>query len=558
MQQTLSTVLRRHRLFGYPDPSWYIWGAGQIIQRVSETSQRGGMERERYQALHTAIHLLRQGGVFSPFDRDLFNMLFQLQGLVGLPDEKVAWHRWAFDQVRGLEMDSQGEAVVRVDEARGDPAKVAAALDREPPMHERYLLLLELWRLGERPEFLRRARRFMALEGTAPAGPALALAAWRAGEDDLARELAGASPATFLHHLLEGERSRRAGDLETARGYWRLSLKMEPLQPTLVYKIADSLAPPPEKGLVERADVHVAYYTFNKLDMTLDTLRSLLASNIGPATVSLLNNGSTAFSRGELEAGVEAVAQGREVNLVHLPTNIGAPAARNWLRNLPETHAADYLAYLDDDVLLPRDWLAHYLQDLKEDSRAVCAGPLCLNPGSIPTIQYVWRFFDEIGDQKIRFSNNCPQYMDFGQYDARRPALSVMGCCHLFDMRRVNGLDLPGFDIRFSPSQVDDLEHDMQIWKAGGTVVYDGRVRVVHRQDAGRQAPMTRASLGNVLSNHRKMEAKWSLEDLTRVEARVREADDAHYRRCLDIASPLLPQNVRDWLAAYDLPEPRS
>ena len=115
--------------------------------------------------------------------------------------------------------------------------------------------------------------------------------------------------------------------------------------------------------------------------------------------------------------------------------------------------------------------------------------------------------------------------MDLGQYDLRRPCLSVMGCCHMFDRKKCDQLGIPDFDIRFSPSQVDDLEHDLQVWKAGGQILYDGRVAVIHLQDAGRQAPMTQASWAHVLGNHMKMEYKFSEEELEELDRRVREAE---------------------------------
>lgn len=551
MEKTLRDIYRQHRLFGYQDPSWFIWAANQIVQSLSAAEQAPGKDRERGLALFTALHMLRQGAAFSPYDRDLYAMLFRLQGLVNLPEKLLEWHRWVEAQVSGLGLGSQNDCVKAVDEIRDDVGAIVRWLKKNPPLNEYYMLLLELWRLGQRDLLLEWLQPFRELPGAAAAGPVLALAAWRAGESDLARQLAGMSPDNFLRHLMEAEQALERGDKDAAQAHWRISLKLEPMQPTLLLKMYDSLTAPPDPDLVRRNKVHIAFYTFNKLQMTLETLQSLLESDIGDAPISLLNNGSTEFSEQDFRAGVDAVRQGRPVNLIQLPTNIGAPAARNWLRCLPETAAADYLAYLDDDVLLPKNWLAHYLQDLKDFPQALVAGPQCINPGPISTTQYVWRYFERIGDHNIRFTNNCPQFMDFGQYGSRRLCLSVMGCCHLFDMRRWNGLGLPDFDIRFSPSQVDDLEHDMQIWKAKGQVVYDGRVRVVHRQDVGKQSFVSRAALGNVFANHRKMEAKWPGEDLTLVDSRVKAADDAYYLRCHEAVAGLVPDGAKNLLAMY-------
>lgn len=555
MQQTIQSILREHRLFGFRDPSWHIWAASRLTQEASATAQAGKADAQSAWALFVASNLLRQAAAFSPYDRDLFRLIFQLEGFARCPEQTRAWLLWVQSQWADLPLGSQAQAVETVDAVRGDPEaileRLAPASGEAPPLEEAYLYLLELWRLGEAEAFFTQVERFRQRPGAAPAGPVLAMAAWRGGRSDLALELAAMSPACFLQHILHAEMALERGDLDAARAHWRMSLKLEPMQPLLVYKLHDSLKPAPNAALLERSRVHVAYYTFNKFQMTLDTLESLLESDIGPAGITLLNNGSTAFSPEELQAGVDSVRQGRPVHLVHLPTNIGAPAARNWLRCLPQCSEADYLANLDDDVLLPRDWLVHYLQDLTDNPGACCVGPLCVNPGALPTIQYVWRFFQVIGENKIQFTNNCPQFMDMGQFSLRRPCLSVMGCCHLFDMRRWRALNIPDFDIRFSPSQVDDLEHDMQIWKAGGQVWYNGLVRVVHRQAAGKQSPMSRAAWGSVLANHGKMEAKWSGGELAGVDDEVRAVDEAHWRAALETARPLLPEQARNLLATY-------
>lgn len=547
----LHSIFRAHRLLGYQDPSWYIWSANQLVQHVSSMDQAQGSGRQRGLVLFTALHLLRQAAVFSPYDRDLFAMLFKLQTMVKLPEKLLAWHRWADEQLQGHDLDSQNECLQRVDKLRGNLEAIVPRLAAKTSLNERFLLLLELWRQGEQQLFCEHVQRFRQLPGAAPAGPVLALAAWRANEPDLARELTEMSPPNFLRHLLDAELALEQDDSDSARAHWRMSLKLEPMQPTLLFKMYDHLQEAQTPLLPSDAKVHIAFYTFNKLELTLETLQSLVASNIGNAAISLLNNGSDAFSRDDLVAGVDAVRQGREVNLVQLPTNIGAPAARNWLRCLPETANADYLAYLDDDVLLPPHWLARYLRDLKEFHQAVVVGGQSINPGGLPTTQYIWRFFEHIADHTIRFTNNCPLFMDFGQYDSRRQCLSVMGCCHLFDMRRWEKLGVPDFDIRFSPSQVDDLEHDLQIWKTGGQVLYDGHVRVVHRQVIGKQWSQSQAGIGNVMGNHHKMEAKWPGDALQLVNNRVRSADDARFQRCYEAVAGLLPESAKNLLRMY-------
>ncbi len=128
--------------------------------------------------------------------------------------------------------------------------------------------------------------------------------------------------------------------------------------------------------------------------------------------------------------------------MVSLPVNIGAPAARNCLWELPHVRQADYVAYLDDDALLPADWLRTYLQTAREFPQAAVIGPKVLNLGALPSVQYAAWYFSQTGDRLIRFSSTAPLVWDMGQYDYRRPCLSVMGCCHMFDRQACERLQV--------------------------------------------------------------------------------------------------------------------
>lgn len=415
----------------------------------------------------------------------------------------------------------------------------------------RHLCLSALWQRGCSVQiFLDQLEQF--LEQQHRSRPFFAWAVYRLGYTKQALEFLNDSSSSWLGHNLRAQVAFSHDDTGHAHNHWQASLALEPAQPHLIERIAqlDLHA----RALPNPADhrVHILFYTFNKLETTLGTLRSLLASDIGPARITLLNNGSTAFSPEEFASAVTLEAQGRAVEVIQLPVNIGAPAARNWLYRLPHVQEADYIAFLDDDVLLPNNWLRMYLQDLSDYPDTCAVGPKGINPNPYRTIQYVYRYFQEVGEHKIRFTNNAPLVFDLGQYDGRRPCLSVMGCCHMFDRKRMTRLGIPDFDIRFTPSQVDDLERDIQIWKHGGRVLYDGRVEVVHMQDAGRAAPKTEASWGHVWGNHMKMELKLTGRELKDIDEQAKAVDDKHWRDCLEKAWEHLPDNCRQFWAAQN------
>lgn len=400
--------------------------------------------------------------------------------------------------------------------------------------------LFNNWQDGNKDKVISLADIIIRSDERGLFAPILGYAAMAASDKEFLNKCLEASSESHLASNLKAEAAYQKGLVEEAITCWQDSLRKEPLQPWVIYRLWEAFQEKPSLDLIKNKSIAILIYTFNKLETTLKTLKSVFSSNIGSAKVFVLNNGSTNFTPSEFEQALKDVIDCSRLKIIHLPTNIGAPAARNWLWELDEVKEANYVAYLDDDVLVPENWLLYYIQDLETFKDVVVVGPKVLNPEEIRSIQYIYRFFQEIGDHKIVFTHHSPFPFDFGQYSYRRPCLSVMGCCHLFHRKRCDKLNIPGFDIRFSPSQVDDLEHDLQVWKCGGKVLYDGRVEVVHLQAAGKAGQMDPAKWSHIWGNHMKMEMKYSFKDLSEIETLVKEADRNFFEEILSFVSHCL------------------
>ncbi|WP_054652676.1 glycosyltransferase family 2 protein [Salidesulfovibrio brasiliensis] len=102
----------------------------------------------------------------------------------------------------------------------------------------------------------------------------------------------------------------------------------------------------------------VMLYSWNKCDDLDATLASLYGADSDP-DLMVLDNGSTDGSDTVLDMWQERFNARREgaFERVTLPVNVGAAAARNWLRHAALRKEYDFLCYLDDDVALPKDWL---------------------------------------------------------------------------------------------------------------------------------------------------------------------------------------------------------
>ncbi len=550
MDPLSADLFRLHHAHGYSPPQRATWMVGRLLDGIEACPPDQARPR-----LELAASLLRQSLIFNPLDPSLWS---QFQALAPLCAPRPGFAAWMEEAARTLAEAPPAPAPCQADLDRVEalaedsdaPGLAALAASPAAPLI-RFMALVQLWQMGDAEHLLPLAPKVLAQAPLSLAAPFFAWAAWAAGRADLAHELARLGPPSFLTLNLAAESALAAGDKDEARRLFLQSLEFEPGQSFLFSRLRELDMAPPPPGLPSERKVAVLFYTFNKLGLTLDTLKSLLASNIGPATVAVLNNGSTAFTPEEFAAGIAATAQGRPVEIIQLPVNVGAPAARNWLWHLPSTREADYVAFLDDDVLLPRDWLAAFLQDLELWPRAAVVGPKILNPSALPTVQYASRFFLATGPRLIRFTDNAPLVMDLGQYAFRRPCLSVMGCCHLFNRRLCQGLAVPDFDIRFTPSQVDDIEHDLQVWKAGAEVLYDGRMSVTHVRGSGPKGLQSLALQGHVWGNHMKMEHKFSVGELAAMNAASRGADDRHLAKGLEEAWDLLGEGAREYYRLF-------
>lgn len=328
--------------------------------------------------------------------------------------------------------------------------------------------------------------------------------------------------------LRGGEAQLRAGNQAAAATAWRQDLKANPWRVNTLLKLyglatAETHPPQPLSG-----DVAVLLYSYDKRDDLDRTLEALFASDLQGARVIVLDNGSGDGTE-EMLRGWTKRLSGEAANLrvETLPVNIGAPAARNWLKRLPEVRAADWVVYLDDDALVPHDWLKRFGQAVSLDPDAAAWGCRVCDE-TVPRVQSAdlhLRALPEAGDGvfdlNLEFVDTCGQDLDFGQLDYSRPCVSVTGCCHLF-----RGSDLaaaPDFDLRYSPTQYDDLDRDLQQFLRGGHAFYHGGLGVIHARKSGVLIRESRAGRGASYGNLVKLNAKYEAEQFREIEDRDRE-----------------------------------
>ena len=284
----------------------------------------------------------------------------------------------------------------------------------------------------------------------------------------------------------------------------------------------------------------ILLYSWNK-GIELDaTLRSLMESDLSGASLFVLDNGST-----DNTADIIASWQSRfETNLgpnrftsITLPVNIGAPAARNWLMHLEAVQKHDFICYLDDDVSLPSDWLLKFGTAVHQYPEAGVWGCKVVDHVNESLIQSAdsHLFVDQdavpldltrTAPNPFRLTDLHIQSLDTGLFDILRPCASVTGCCHLFRTKTL--LESGDFAIHLSPSQYDDMEHDLRLCEAGLFPVYQGHLTIRHKKRTGAASRVSMQEEGNALGNKYKMQTMHDHAGIVaamRVEQEILEND---------------------------------
>lgn len=312
------------------------------------------------------------------------------------------------------------------------------------------------------------------------------------------------NPVSEIQLNLAAELFVKSGNTPHAIALYEQSLLIDPQQTPIALRVAELKDPfQPDHSLLTKKDVTICLYSWNKADDLRDTLFRLAQTDIGNARIRILLNGCTDHSAQVVE-DARPLFPNNDFGVETCLVNVGAPAARNWLGALPEVRASEYVAYLDDDVELPADWLAHFITIMEKEPETAVVGCKVVFSQEPRMIQYLHRRFTlaEPGMIKLTDPNQIAQ-MDYGQYDYISETDNVMGCCHLLRMAHMP--DGPQFDLRYSPSQVDDIAHDIQLRVDGHKIRYCGLVRCIHHQNTGTiMQRKSKTQTGQVLGNDMK------------------------------------------------------
>jgi GT2 family glycosyltransferase len=254
------------------------------------------------------------------------------------------------------------------------------------------------------------------------------------------------------------------------------------------------------KPSCEQPTVDCCVVTWNSLGLLKRTLESLTLVDY-PADkirVFVSNNGST-DGTAEYLAGL-AGTYPFPITAINLPLNTGVAVGLNFAIQAGQ---GELVARLDDDIVLPRDWIPLMLQDLKQRPFAGKVGLKTLGDDDRRAIQWA-------GEAKHPKAFTHADESDFGQADVLTRVPHVAGCCVLY--RRDAIRRCGPVDIRYSPTQVDDIDHSTALVAAGYEVLCEGRSHVLHKRTSGLDRSAAGVVSGN--ANYAKLEGKWGEDAL--------------------------------------------
>lgn len=241
--------------------------------------------------------------------------------------------------------------------------------------------------------------------------------------------------------------------------------------------------------------VDVCMVTWNGATVLPRCLESLAATEYPPERLTLwiMDNAST-------DATPEILARFAAscpfaVRVERLLINTGAIIGLNWAFS---RGTAPLVAKLDDDIVVPPDWLRKLARVFTSRPYAGVVGPCVVDDSPVGLVQCA-----DFAYHPTAFAH------ELENAEAQWPGLArvshVRGCCNLYrrDVFARCGL----LDIGYSPSQWDDPDHHVALLHEGYEVIYAGHVRVAHKCTL-RHRPST-ASLTTGAMHKATMLAKW-------------------------------------------------
>lgn len=214
--------------------------------------------------------------------------------------------------------------------------------------------------------------------------------------------------------------------------------------------------------------VYIILLNWNGIEHLPTCLRSLHRLAYGNLKVIMVDNGSTDGSQKYV------IENFPEVEILQQRKNIGFAAANNIGMLHALARNADYIALLNNDMEVDRDWIYRLVETAESDARIGACATKMLYFYNRDIIQGVGVYINRIGIAWDHLN---------GRYDCARPQIDkeVLGVCGGAFFVRAGALRKAGlFDPKYF-IYLEDVELSMRIWDAGYRIVTVPGARVYHK-----------------------------------------------------------------------------
>jgi GT2 family glycosyltransferase len=235
----------------------------------------------------------------------------------------------------------------------------------------------------------------------------------------------------------------------------------------------------------EKPVTSIILVLFNRAELTLQCLYSILKSRCDPYEVVIVDNASTDATR-------DLLKRVKGVRIVENETNLHYLLACNQAAKLAR---GEFLLLLNNDAQLQGDSISAALKTIKSsDDIGAVGGRIILPDGTLQEAgSIIWQDGSCLGYGRGE-SPFAPEFM------FRR---DVDYCSAVFLLtRRAQFLAQGGFDEAFAPAYYEETDYCVRLWKQGKRVVYEPGVSVLHYEFASSVSNQTAIKLQ---SEHRKI-----------------------------------------------------
>ena len=93
--------------------------------------------------------------------------------------------------------------------------------------------------------------------------------------------------------------------------------------------------------------------------------------------------------------------------------------------------------------------------------------------------------------------------------------------------------EIGAFDVRFNPSQFDDLERDLRLGRRGWEVYFHGPLTVRHMQHSSLRQAMTVRQQAHIMGNRLKLEYLFTAKEAAELRQKTRQRiEEDLLRKC--------------------------